>query len=334
MLRALQRQRLGRQHACRPDGPQFLVVRRFQLHEHFYDVVLRWTAANFPALSHHFCIRHLPYEIPKHHKFVLHLPWLQDPVQKWSPRRYKQARRLAEDCDQLGIPVVNRVDRLLNVSKTAFAERLLKAGLPTPRVARIENPEEFRDTLLGMNLPIFVRDDWGHNQPMLRADTREEALKLPIENIARPVAVELIDVSGHDSLYRKYRYIAAGDIGISHHLQVSRDWITRGRHRHREDRTRDAELAYISSLDPNHAILQRARAAIELDYVAFDYGYDRNGQIIIWEANPYPYIAFSTRALMYRNIAIDRTMAALVGMYLRRAALPVPERLEKRFVYS
>jgi hypothetical protein len=319
----------------RSEGPQFLVVRRLQLHTHFYDVVLDWTAEHFPELSRLFLIRHLPYRIPRNTTFALHIPWLQDPVEKWSPRRYAQANRLAAACDARGIPIVNRVDKLINVSKSAFAERMEAAGIRTPRVARIENAEEFRETLCGLALPLFVRPDWGHNQVMLRADTQDEARRLPIESVERPVAVEIVDVGdSKDGLFRKYRYVAAGEIGVSHHLQVSRDWITRGRRRYGTKATRAEELDYISRQDPNHATLQRALRALDLDFAAFDYGYDREGKMVVWEANPYPYIAFSRRSLVYRNKAIDRTVAALVAMYLERAGLAVPESLRERHVYE
>jgi hypothetical protein len=319
----------------RPQRPSFLVIRRLQLHAHFYDVILRWTAENFPELSPLFCIRHLPYRLPRRAPFVLHIPWLQDPVQKWSPRKYAQATRLAAACDAQSIPIVNRVENLLNVSKSTFSALMAEAGIRTPRVAPIQSAEEFRDTLLGMSLPLFVREDWGHNQAMLRADTLEEARQLPLDTMERPVAVEIVDVSSpKDGLHRKYRYVAAGDIGISHHMQVSRDWITRGRNRRRSDSNRAEELDYIARPDLNHELLQRARKTIALEFVAFDYGYDKEGRTVIWEANPYPYIAFSTKSLVYRNKAIDRTVAGLLAMYLRLGGLAVPESLQARFVYE
>jgi hypothetical protein len=147
--------------------------------------------------------------------------------------------------------------------------------------------------------------------------------------------VELIDVADlQDRLYRKFRYIAAGDIGVSQHLQISSGWITKGFARIRSDQTRQEELDYIAAQDPNHDALQRARRALGLDLVAFDYGYDRDGRMVVWEANPYPYIAFSVSTLVYRNHAIHRSMAAVLAMYLSMASLRIPASLSDAVAYE
>ena len=320
---------------CRSLSPEILVVRRWQFQTHFYDVILQWISDNFPEYLPMFRIRYLPCHIPRRRNVVLHVPWLQDPVQRWSKRRYRLANRLAEECDAHGIRIINRVDKLLNASKSVGARLMLDAGIQTPRIEPISNMEDFRETFLGIDLPLFVRDDWQHGSKMLRADTREDVHRLPLEQFARPVAVELIDLPDRsDGLYRKYRYVAAGDHGVSHHLQVSRDWITRGNNREKTDLSRDEELAYIAEQDPNHAELQRARKALGLDFLAFDYSYDHEGRVVVWEANPYPYIGFSTRKLAYRNEALHRTVAAMLAMYLDYGGLPVPDALRTRFSYT
>jgi hypothetical protein len=322
-------------HPHRPARPEFLVVRRFQLRTHFYEVVLRWISDNFPAYRPLFRIHHLPCRVPRSRSIVLHIPWLQDPVQRWSEMRYRQANRLAAECDALGIPVVNRVDRLINASKSVGARLMTDVGIRTPRTVPITDVEEFRETYLGVGLPLFVRDDWRHGSEMIRADTRDEVHRIPLERFSRPVAVELIDLPGRDDrLYRKYRYVAAGDIGVSHHLQMSRDWITRGDNRETSLVAREEELAYIAKPDPNHATLQRARDRLGLDFLAFDYSYDYSGQMVVWETNPYPYIRFSTKSLTYRNEALHRTVAAMLALYLTSGRLPVADALRDRFIYE
>ena len=311
------------------------MVRRWEFKPHFYEVILRWVYDNFPQYYPMFRIRYLPCSVPRHRNVVLHIPWLQDPVQRWSKRRYRQANRLADQCDERGIAIINRVDRLLNASKSVGAQRIAEAGLRTPRTVPIADVDEFRETMLGIDLPLFVRDDWRHGGQMLRADTREEVHRLPVDRFERPVAVELIEIPDRkDGFYRKYRYVAAGEFGVSHHLQISQEWITRGDNREKTDVSRADELAYIARPDPNHSALQRARLALELDFLAFDYGYDQNGQIVVWEANPYPYIGFSTRKLAYRNEALHRTVAAMLAMYLQYAGLPIPDALRQRFAYA
>ena len=95
--------------------------------------------------------------------------------------------------------------------------------------------------------------------------------------------------------------------------------------------TREEELAYIDKPDPNHDLLQRARKTLGLDLVGFDYSYDYDGKVVVWEANPYPYFHFSTKNLVYRNHAMYRTVQAFLEMYLRRAGLPVPEAVLREY---
>lgn len=307
--------------------PRFLIVREYG--SAFYDVILDWTRRHHPSLSPLFRVRSLPCLFPRLDDVALYHPWLQDPVQMWSQNAYLLADRLAQKCDRRGIPVINRVDRLINATKTVGARIIAETGLRTPRMAPIVSREEFNETLCGVGLPLFVRDDWGHQGAMLRADTMEEARQLDIAQFQRPIAVELIDLPDAAGLYRKYRYVVAGDIGVPHHLLITTKWIARGSLRNLNEETQAEELAYCDAPDPNHAAFQKARRALGLDLLAIDYGYDRDGRIVVWEANPYPYFHFSTGTLTFRNHVMHRTMAAIVKMYLIYAGVTVPDALEK-----
>ncbi len=261
--------------------------------------------------------------------FALHVPWLQDPVEQWSAETYDEAVELARQCDERGIPVLNRVDCLGNAVKSRRAQLMREVGVNTPRMAPITDRREFMQTLLRLNLPLFVREDWGHSRNVFRVDSPDDLRRIPWTSFERPLAIEIVDVRDpRDGLYRKYRYLAAGPVGISHHLQISQEWITRGENRVITPQTRDEELAYISRLDPHHELLQRARQALGLDLVAFDYGYAADGRMVVWEANPFPTIVFATRRLVYRNPAIHRTLLAIVRMYFAAAGLPIPAEID------
>jgi hypothetical protein len=301
----------------------------------FYDCVFKWLMENYPHLLQFFQIVEFPAVFEDWSDIILHVPWLQDPVQGWCKKTYAWAIYMMAECDRHKIPVINRVDRLTNATKFAGARAMRSVGIATPKMALIKNAEEFRETLLDIPLPLFVREDWGHWGKIYRADTLEAARAIPIEEFARPLAVEIIDVRDPtDGLYRKYRYIAAGDVGISHHVQISSEWITRGDNRVYSEVTRDDELAYIAKPDPHHELFQRAAKAMGLEFVAFDYAYDHSGRMVTWEANPFPLIHFSKKKLMYRNHAIRRTMCAMVALYFEQAGLPVPERMAQGLTYA
>jgi hypothetical protein len=353
--------------------PRFLVLRHARWKRHFFDVILNWVSQHFAEHRALFDVWDLPDEtvrdyphlphlavwrsllvlakglvhrdrdpqrilrggIPGGCDYRLHLAWLQDPVQHWSPATYARACTLAAGCDALGIPTINRVDRLANAVKSTAAKLIARAGVLTPRMEVIRDVHEFHETKMGLSLPLFVREDWGHRGGMWRADTMDELRRLPVRRLTRPVAVEIVDVRDpRDGLHRKYRYIGAGDVGVSHHVQTSSGWITRGENRVVTAATRAEELEYINHLDPRHDELQRARRALGLEIVAFDYGLTRDGRLIIWEANPFPHIKFSRRGLTYRNSALHRTMLAIFRLYLSTAGLAVPRQIEDGLAYS
>lgn len=302
-----------------------LIVRHRKYQRRFFDVILKWIAANVPELGPVFDVRDLPMSVRDWSPYALHVPWLQDPVQEWSPETYDQANALAAECDAREIPVLNRVDRLLNATKSRGAELMRRAGVATPRMVLVTDPREFEQSLLGLSLPLFIREDWGHSRNVFRVDVPADVARIPWSMFKRPVAIEVVDVRNpHDGLYRKYRYVAAGELGVSHHVQTSAEWITRGENRVITAESRDEELRYITQPDPNHGALQRARRSLGLDLVAFDYGYTSDGRMIVWEANPFPTIVFGTRRLIYRNPAIHRTLMAIVRLYLVAAGSAVP----------
>jgi hypothetical protein len=237
---------------------------------------------------------------------------------------------VAAACERRGIPVVNRVDRLSNAMKLETASRLSRVGIRTPAMRLIRDHRELREGHGGPRLPLFVREDAGHGGPMVRVDTEEELRAVPLEGFRRPIAVEFIDVrSPEDGLYRKFRYVVAGRLGVPHHMQTTQGWITRGNVRFHSPATRAQEESYVGRPDPHHEMFQRARVALGLDLVAFDYGFDRRGEPIIWEANPFPYFHIPKNRLSYLAPAMHRTLAAVIHLYLERAGLDIPAELQE-----
>ena len=316
---------------------RFLITRHPAKTPRFYDVLLDWTQSRLPRVRGRFELRMLPLAVRIPSRYVLHVPWLQDPVQQWSVRVYEQAKRLSAELDARGIPTINPVERLANAAKSTGARLIGDSGIRTPRTVPIDDAERFRDTFLGLNLPLLVREDWGHSSEraietgqVVRCDTPEAVRKLELERFKRPVAMEFVDARDpRDGFYRKYRYVAAGDTGVALHLHVKDHWFVKGANQLYSDGIREEDLAYISGPDPNHDALQRARRALKLDFVAFDYSYDRGGRLVVWEANPYPYFHFIGGRRAYRTPALERAFAAILELYHTRAGLPVPEEVER-----
>lgn len=315
------------------DWPRKILTLRHPVKKpEFYQVFLNWVKVNYPRYSGLFELRLLPcglaHSADYRADYLLCLPWLQDPVQSWSPLAFAQTRALEDQFRAAGLPVLNSVADLSNASKLEGSRRMAAAGLPMPRMVEVGDWDAFRQDLAGLKLPLLLRDNAGHGGTILRFETRAGLDGVSLDDFRQPVAAEIVEVKSSDGLYRKYRYYAVGPYGISHHIFANTHWVTRGRNRVFNAQTRAEELAYISGPDPHHAAFQRAREALGLDFVAFDYGYTPAGELIVWEANPYPYIRWPRPKGQseYRSAALHRTLAAMLLLYLERAGLePLPE---------
>jgi hypothetical protein len=309
-----------------PHDFPLLVVRHADRFPHFNEVIIEWGLVHVPEVVRLFDLRLLPVEDRR--DWLLLVPWLQDPVQAWSQEAYEQALALQEDFDRRGRPVVNRVELLTNASKTEGARLMTQAGLRTPRTVAITDPAEFRETLCGLEPPLFVREDWGHQTKAVRADTVEEARALPVEDYERPVVTQFVETADEDGVYRKFRFLAAGETGVPYNLQMSYEWEVRGGSQLPWEAKEAEDLAYVSRPDPNEQRFQAARELLGLDVVAFDYAYDRDGEAVVWEANPYPFLHFPVNTFKDRHRSKHRAIAAILRLYLDRAGLAVPEQVE------
>jgi hypothetical protein len=104
--------------------------------------------------------------------------------------------------------------------------------------------------------------------------------------------IEYIDLRGEDGRVRKYRVMAVGGTLYPLHLAVSREWKV---HYFTADMASDAanrgeDERFLA--DPINTIgtrgwaaLGRIRDALGLEYAGIDFGIDRTGRIVAFEAN-------------------------------------------------
>ncbi|MEO8362549.1 MAG: hypothetical protein ABI672_21155 [Vicinamibacteria bacterium] len=318
--------------ARQDDGPHtnggVLIVRHGSFQANFYDCVVDWAREHFPEIERLLSVRDLPVHVEPDFAVKAVVMWLQDPFDYFAPDGYMAAEVLAQYYEDKGVRVINRASRTSRLSKSVAAPLIASAGFRVPKMSAIVDPAAFRRDFNGLSLPFFVRDNQFHQSPMHVAYTEDGARALPIESIRHPIAVELIDVaSPRDGLYRKYRYFACGDLGVSQHLQVSDTYIVRGAQRVVTAQTIEEELAYISRQDPHHDRFQQAMKALQLDMAAFDYSYDRDGNVVVWEVNSFPHIQFAVSTTTHRNRSLHRSIAAMVAMYLKSAGMEIPSKL-------
>ena len=299
-----------------------------------YDGVIDWVSTHAPAVASMFRVVELPVALAADWNVRVMVTWLQDPVDLRAPIEFVLVEGLSRYFDARGIQTINRAKLLSNALKSRALPLIAQAGFRTPQIVGIADPARFRRDFGGLTTPFFVRDDHLHGAPVRLARTEDEAHALRIEDFASPVGVEYIETaSPEDGLYRKYRYFGCRSQGIAHHLQTSANWIVRGEGRLYTDRSRDEECAYIDGPDPHHARFQSAMKALGFDMAAFDYSLTPDGDVVVWEVNPFPHIVFPESAGLYRIPAIHHTVAAMIRMYLEAAGLRVPDSILRHIRY-
>ena len=308
--------------------PQRILVVRQPDHQATYNnYYLYWISQNVPEARPLFETHYLPCEISDWSRYALFLPWLQDPLQQRFPDVYKLAKPLEAQCQQHGVPVMNPIDNLSNSIKSIAAEKIRSVGIRTAKTIRITDPEAFKRDLAGLTVPFFIREDCVHGSSTFFVKTLDDVKNIPFENYQAPIAVEFIDTRSPDGLYRKFRYFAMGDEGVPGPLMISNSWEVRdNNHRVINDAIIAEEIAYFSGSDPNHDMLQKARKALGFDFMAFDYSYDANGEMIVWEPNPFPVIWGAHDEVpekRYQLPSMDRIYTALLNYHLQRANITV-----------
>ena len=300
----------------------------------YYKKFLHWTAQNFPEVRSQMELRLLPCGIRNGSQYSLVVPWLPDTLLYRDGKVRQQAFALTATADARGVPVINRPEHLLSTSKHDCAQRIAELGVRTPQVKRILDIEGFRRNLNGLKPPLLVREDLAHGgwSPVFVLHTVADCATVPLEKFAQPIAVEYVDVRDpRDRLVRKYRYMAMGKTGIAHTLQISKNWEVRSGVRVLTDQTIAEEIQYADTPDPHHEVFQHLRHGLDLDFLAFDYSLDRQGELVIWEINVLPGLGLPTGPNRSHLVPpIERAMAATLQMYLERAGLELPSGLKKK----
>ena len=66
---------------------------------------------------------------------------------------------------------------------------------------------------------------------------------------------------------------------------------------------------------------------IGFDIVAFDYGLDRSGALVVWEANPFPDLSYAENPIFpYKLPMADHVCRTLLTFHFERAGIPLPDR--------
>ena len=241
-------------------------------------------------------------------------------------------------------PVINQPEAVLATGRAANAERLTGIpGLVAPKMAVLP-----RDALpdaaailaeRGISFPCLLRSPGFHTGFNFVRIERPEALEeaataLPGETL---VAIEYLDASGADGKIRKYRVMLVDGELYPLHLAVAHDWkvhyytadmAENAAHRAEDQRFLDA-MDQVLTADQRRTLAEIAKA-LELDYGGIDFGIDRAGNVLLFEANATMVVPppAADERWNYRRAPVQRILQAIRALLRDRAELALRLRLE------
>ena len=320
-----------RNRHCRAEANRILVTRHPAKHSSMFRDFWAWAKLDVPELVARMEFQHLPYTLSNtnHQRFSAHVSWINDTLDLWSPSGFRDACQLANHCRSNEITCINSIDRIANVGKARGAELMRNAGVRTPIAIPLAGKASITaDELLaaGISLPCLIREERGHGRISEFVADADQLTKVDLSRYHFPIATEFIDTRDPvDGLYRKYRYVSAGEVGVPRHMITDRQWDVRPHRRVKEARVLEQEAEYIRNPDPNHEQLQAARDTLGMDLVGFDYSFTPNRELVIWEANPYLDMNAPKHVSNEQlGDAVSRTFAAVAHLYLRSAGVEIP----------
>ena len=241
-------------------------------------------------------------------------------------------------------PVINRPEAVLATGRAANAARLAGiAGLRTPRMATLPR-DALPDAAVilaehGISFPCLLRSPGFHTGFNFVRVERPEALEeaaatLPGETL---VAIEYLDAGGADGKIRKYRVMLVDGEIYPLHLAVAHDWKVHyytadmaesAEHRAEDRRFLDA-MDQVLTADQRRTLAEIANA-LDLDYGGIDFGLDRAGQVLLFEANATMVVPMpgADERWAYRRAPVQRILQAIRALLRDRAELALRLRLE------
>lgn len=234
-------------------------------------------------------------------------------------------------------PVINRPDAVRQTGRLANAKRLgVLPGVIAPRMVLVSKAELYSGQALkrlkqgGFEFPVLLRAPSFHGgNHFIFVETRD-LLQSAFEDLPGEalLVIEFLDSGSTDGLFRKYRVMSINGILYPIHMAISSQWKV---HYFSSDMDKNVEYRkeeefflndFLAVLGANAiSVLEKISAAMELDYCGIDFGVDKNGNILLYEANATMVIIppTSERHWDYKRKAIENALAAAKRMFVERA---------------
>ena len=233
-------------------------------------------------------------------------------------------------------PIANHPAVVMQTGRLMNAKRLgVIPGVVTPRILLLSKADLSSGKALeiltseGLLFPMLLRPPGFHRgNYFVRVDDPDAFSlavgELPGENL---LAIEFLDSCSTDNLFRKYRVMSISGSLYPIHMAISKQWMVHyfSSDMDKNEQFRKEEEAFLNDFatffGPNvMSALDKINQTLGLDYCGIDFGIDKKGNILLYEANSTMLINQLTheRQWDYRRKAINNALAAAKRMLVGR----------------
>lgn len=234
-------------------------------------------------------------------------------------------------------PILNSPERVLPTGRAANAARLRAlTDVVTPQVAQLSRhallAPDAQATLAaaGLHFPLLIRALGYHTgQHFLRVervvDLADAVAELPGDEL---LAIEFLDTADVDGQHRKYRVMRIDGALYPVHVAISPEWKVHYFSADMADRVanRAEDAAFLGDMPAvlgarTLETLNAIFASVNLDYAGIDFALDRDGKVVVFEANATMVLTRPSddERFEYRRAPIERAFDAVRTMLLNKA---------------
>ena len=195
--------------------------------------------------------------------------------------------------------VINRPEAVLRTTRDQVARRLRGIpGLRVPGILRLRNPKPGAARLgaerAGLAYPLIVRHAGTHTGVIVGVVDDAAGLEAACTAPGTYLLIEFVDFRSADGLYRKCRFWTFGGQTIFRHMVITDSWNVHVKDRIRFMLDRDNLIAEEQQLLTRlegafpaevHVAFDAVKQRIGLDFFGMDFALDRDGQVLLFEAN-------------------------------------------------
>ena len=233
-------------------------------------------------------------------------------------------------------PILNRPQAVLQTGRLMNAKRLGRlSGVVAPRIALVSKDEvdsgnawERLDNK-GLAYPLLLRPPGFHGGNYFVCVDDQDQFKSAFADLPgeMQLVIEFLDSGLKENLFRKYRVMAINGALYPIHMALSSNWKVHyfSSDMDENEEYRNEEKAFLNDFssflgEDALSALERISQTLNLDYCGIDFGIDKKGNILLYEANATMLISQpgNERRWDYKRQAIENALAATKRMFVER----------------